>query len=123
MKLATKLIIFIISFIVLSCDPIYDNQGYPSKVQFSESGGEKIIYGNDYIRFIVIDNGQQRINIQIIEQDSVQTQLNWLTIKAKWGEESLALIAAPKYEVDGPDEINIECSFGREIGNITVIRK
>ncbi|MDE6565303.1 MAG: hypothetical protein K2L92_10795 [Muribaculaceae bacterium] len=122
MKSASKLIVFIISLIVLSCDPIYDNKGYPSKVKFSNMGGEKIIQGNDWIRAITVDNGQERIHTILIE-DSVQTQLNWLTIKATWGEKSLTLIAAPKSEADGPKEIKIECSFGREAGEIKVIRK
>lgn len=123
MKSASKLIVFIISLIVLSCDPVFDNKGYPSKVKFSNMGGEKIVQGNDCIKYITVDNGQERIYTQIIEQGSVQTQLNWLTIEATWGEKSITLIAAPKSEADGPKEIKIECSFGRECGEIKVIRE
>lgn len=123
MKSVSKLIILIMSLIVLSCDPIYDNKGYPSKVTFSNMGGEKIIQGNECIRGFTVDNGQERIHTLVIEQGSVQTQLNWLTIKATWGEKSLTLIAAPKSEADGPKEINIEFDFGRECGEIKVIRK
>lgn len=123
MKAFTKIIILTISLIVLACDPVYDNLGYPSKVTFAKSGGEKVINGNECIRGIVVDNGHERIFVETIDKGLVRTQLDWLTIETKWPEEPLTLIAASKDEVGGPTEISVELNFGREYGEIKVVRE
>ncbi len=123
MKHYIYLLIAIISLVATSCDPNYDNKGYPKKVQFSENGGEKVIRGKECALFITLDNGKERYNYRIIDEDFTEANLDWLTVRAKWPEESLTLIAAPKSEIGGSKEINIELLFGPEFGEIKVIRE
>jgi len=107
----------------MSCDRLHDNKDYPKKVTFSEYGGEKVIRGSECVRFISIDNGSEETIYSIIEDKSIEATVDWLTVKASWPENSLTLIAAPKSEVDGPEEIYLGLNFGREFGNMKVVRK
>lgn len=74
------------------------NYGYPSKVVFNNSGGDKEVKGTDSPYLIEIrdyDGNGAVSNSLGTAGDSMIVSYQWLTIKAKKGESKLLLIAAP----------------------------
>ena len=75
------------------------NYGYPSKVVLTKSGGSKEVKGNDSPYLIEIrdyDGNGEVSKVFGDHRDSLIVSYQWLTIKAKKGEATLLLIAAPK---------------------------
>ena len=74
------------------------NYGYPSKVVLTNAGGSKEIKGDDFPRSFEITNfdgvGEHKaVNYKL---DSTIVTYQWLTIKAKNGENKFTLVVEPK---------------------------
>ena len=74
------------------------NYGYPSKVFFNNAGGSKEIKGDDFPHSFEITNfdGVGEYKAVNYKLDSTIVTYQWLTIKAKNGENKFTLIVAPK---------------------------
>lgn len=88
-KIIATLLQFGVLVALCACDNT-NNFGYPSKITFSNDGGEKIVQGDDSFYDIEIAdyNGDGENSNPIISDngnDTLTVNYQWLTIKIKWG--------------------------------------
>lgn len=100
MKKTIKSLLLLGSFMVLCACDTSNNFGYPSKITFSNDGGEKIVQGDDSFYNIEIANynGDGKSSSPIMpgnSNDTLVVNYQWLTIKMKWGETKMFLTAEP----------------------------
>ena len=98
MKKTLCTLILMLPLLFTSCGKV-GNYGYPSKVVFNNSGGDKEVKGTDspYLIEIRDYDGNGAVSNHLgTAGDSMIVSYQWLTIKAKKGESKLLLITAPK---------------------------
>lgn len=98
MKKIISILLGIFMFLC-ACDNT-NNFGYPTKITFSNDGGEKIVQGDDSFYNIEIANyngNGKNTPPMILEEgnDTLMVNYLWLTIKMKWGDTKMFLTAEP----------------------------
>ena len=84
-------------FLLLSSCDVFNNYGYPHKVNFNSRGGERIVSGNEVAYNICISNYNGDIlakEEQIAETDTFLLTYEWLTVKYRRLYESNIIINA-----------------------------
>lgn len=106
----------------------YDNHGYPSKVTFSNKGGEKIIHGSNGCDYFHIQDyngtvcGYPDLTDTGAMPDTLYATCAWLTAKQIYNSNDVILIAEPN-KTNKKRTLYIEIDFGLTYGEITVKQK
>ena len=97
MKKTLYTLLLTLPLLFTSCGKV-GNYGYPSKVVFNNAGGSKEIKGDDFPRSFEITNfdGVGEYKAVNYKLDSTIVTHQWLTIKAKNGENKFTLVVEPK---------------------------
>lgn len=120
MKFIFYPIILILLCLFSSCEFEQDQKGYPKHVHFPAEGGKKIVSGKAFIYHMEVEKGSDSVCFGgVDENDSINMSYQWLTVKNKFNNPSLEIIASPS-DQKKRRKLRIIADFGTEYAEINV---
>lgn len=120
MKYFTILFLLLSSVLMTACYP-EESHGYPKKIYLPSKGGTRTIVGRAPILSFFIEDGSKKYYSKINGDTLVTISCKWLTLKQKYGCDTLIVTAEPAPS-NQKRKITVEGSFGDSYTYITVIQ-